>query len=215
LNDIVLGSGEIALEIDTDNRVWGKVGDGVQTYSQMPYVFGDKGIPLAGTNVGEPVTGLIEFEAATVNGPVTLAQVDNALGANNDAVIWDATGAADTSFVFKCRNSVTGANNAFAFSHNGQFVLPSESAVDGGSWAVQAATVLAVPNTLLWASQDYLGAQTSHAFAIATGPTSVFTFNTDGTITLGRETVDGDPDLAAASKKWVEDKIAAAIAALP
>ena len=214
-NDIVIGLGEMALEVDVTGKVFGKVGDGIQTFSQLGYAFSSDDIPLAGTKVGEPVTGVIEFEAATTNGPVTLAQVDNALGATQDAVIWDATGASDTSFVFRMRDSTTTAINAFAFTAQGTLIIPSESAVDGGSWYCQAATVNTVPNTLWWASQDYLGAATSRAFAITTDPTYTFMFEIDGSLTLGRETVNGDTDLTAASKKWVEDYVAAQIALIP
>lgn len=41
-NDIVLGSGELGLELDTDGRVSGKVGDGVKTYSNLDYCMGIK-----------------------------------------------------------------------------------------------------------------------------------------------------------------------------
>ena len=36
-NDIVLGSGEIGLEVRDTGYVWGKVGDGVSTYSVLAY----------------------------------------------------------------------------------------------------------------------------------------------------------------------------------
>ena len=213
-NDIVIGLGEMALEVDGTGKVFAKVGDGIQTFSQLGYAFTANDIPLAGTNVGDPVTGPIEFEAATTNGPVRLLQVNNFLGGPDDAMIWDATGASDTSFVFRMVDSTNGATNSFSFTAQGYLIIPSESAVDGGSWYVRAATVNTVPNTLWWASQDVLGAPTARAFAITTDPALTFMFEIDGSLTLGRETVNGDTDLTAASKKWVEDYVAAQIAAI-
>ena len=39
-NDLVLGAGEIGLELRTNGYVWGKVGDGVLTYSNLDYSLG-------------------------------------------------------------------------------------------------------------------------------------------------------------------------------
>ncbi len=64
-NDIVLLDGELAIEFLPSGDAAGKVGDGVQTFSQLPYSFGiDDFVPLTGTTATEPVTGPIEFESA-------------------------------------------------------------------------------------------------------------------------------------------------------
>lgn len=61
-NDIVLGNGEIGFSIQVGGEIWGKIGDGVSTFSALEYVLGNPGIPLSGTEVGKPVTAPIEFD---------------------------------------------------------------------------------------------------------------------------------------------------------
>jgi hypothetical protein len=40
-NDIILGQGEIALELQVGGDVWAKAGDGVSTYSTLPWMIGE------------------------------------------------------------------------------------------------------------------------------------------------------------------------------
>ena len=62
-NDIVILDGELAIEFSPDGRTKGKVGDGVNTYSNLDYAFGDdESVPLSGTLAAAPMTGPIEFE---------------------------------------------------------------------------------------------------------------------------------------------------------
>lgn len=66
-NNIVLLDGEIGIEFAADGTTKGKVGDGVNTFSNLDYAFGDiDAIPLTGTLAAEPVTGPIEFESTTL-----------------------------------------------------------------------------------------------------------------------------------------------------
>jgi hypothetical protein len=62
-NDIVLLDGELGVEFADDGRTKGKVGDGVNTFSNLDYAFGDDvSVPLSGTLPAAPMTGPIEFE---------------------------------------------------------------------------------------------------------------------------------------------------------
>ena len=61
--NIVLLDGELGIEFADDGRTKGKVGDGVNTYQNLDYAFGDdESVPLTGTLAAAPMTGPIEFE---------------------------------------------------------------------------------------------------------------------------------------------------------
>ena len=59
-NDIVILQGEIALELRLDGFVWGKVGDGINTYSTLEYAIGGY-VDLA---TDQSIGGLKKFEDA-------------------------------------------------------------------------------------------------------------------------------------------------------
>jgi hypothetical protein len=56
-NDIVLLNGEMALELRTGGDVWAKVGDGVSTYSTLPWMVGEN----VTTNGAQTINGVKTF----------------------------------------------------------------------------------------------------------------------------------------------------------
>jgi hypothetical protein len=222
LNDIILGSGELAFEVLVGGEIQAKVGDGVQQYSQLTYFYADTSIPLAGTDPGENITGALRFEGATVNGPVDLAQVDNALGGNKDAILWDSSLAIDTSWVFRCQHPSTNAILDYVFDPEVGQTFPASVSIDPDVWTMGVALVDTIINTLQFINHDYQGVQTEHSIVFTLSPTVSFFFHhgigngvEPGYLQLPRDTVDTDEDFAAASKGWVEAYVAAAIAAIP
>lgn len=89
-NDIVLGRGELALEVSGNDTML-KVGDGAQTYSQLPYVaLGQDSLPLTGGTL----TGPLILPAADPTQPAqatTKKYVDDAItaAAGTGAVLLD------------------------------------------------------------------------------------------------------------------------------
>ena len=50
-NNPVLLAGEIGVEVDTDNRVWMKIGDGITRYNVLPYMSGAARMRWNGTSL--------------------------------------------------------------------------------------------------------------------------------------------------------------------
>lgn len=135
-NDLVLASGEIGFAIQAaDGAIWGKIGDGVSVFSALEYTVGIAAIPLTGTGVGLPVTGLIVHQDTGINKEFTVG-IDNVT--ENDYVI-----------------ETTGSNQANAnvkIKVNGNLVtfMP-----DGFVHGVDTDYGLAVDN-LVFANQKYV-----------------------------------------------------------
>jgi len=88
-NDIVIGSGEIAFQNDA-GVITGKIGNGVDVFSALPFSISGASIPLAGTTVDEPVTGMIVHEQTAVNKEFAVGIKE---GSGVDDFIIEATGA--------------------------------------------------------------------------------------------------------------------------
>ena len=70
-NDIVLLAGEIAFA-NVGGSIQGKVGNGVDTWSALPYTVGTAAVPLSGTIPGQQITGQLTFENVTIDKEFTV-----------------------------------------------------------------------------------------------------------------------------------------------
>ena len=70
-NDLVIGNGELAFQ-DEAGVITGKVGNGTDVFSALLFTLSGASIPLAGTAVNEPVTGLIVYDQAAINKEFTV-----------------------------------------------------------------------------------------------------------------------------------------------
>ena len=147
-NDLVLGSGEIALAIQEGGEILGKIGDGSSKFSELEYVIGTSAIPLAGTEAGKPVTGIVTYANATINKEFTIGIVEG-LGID-DFVIGASGGNVAQSNIW-----VTIDSHNWTFRPDGRLVGPDVvyGAFDGLTYANKDYVDLAVSGGV---SADYV-----------------------------------------------------------
>jgi len=136
-NNLVLGEGEIALSIQADGQVLGKIGDGASPFSALDFTIGVRGIPLEGTDTDAPVTGLLVFKNDTVNKQYTFGILE---GFSTDDMILASTGANVANSTFRVSiNSLT-----WSFGPTGRLTGPD--------------IVYGAGDTLVYANKKYVDA---------------------------------------------------------
>ena len=113
---LVLNLGEIGFTILDAGGIVGKVGDGTSTYAALPFTLASPGIPLAGTEASQPVTGIVEFDDGVYFRNMTLGQ-DPADG--NLTFLATGTDASNTSMVVSINTAV------WSFEPDGHLVSPN------------------------------------------------------------------------------------------
>lgn len=159
--------------------------------------------PLEGNTQLTPITGQMIFRGAGTAATVDIEHQDGFFG--GDALVFKSN-ANNTSFIFEAKTPA-GVAQGFAFSSEGNFVLPSTDENNTDQWTIGAATVLGVANTLVFAATDSLGDQIANNIAFSTDNSVTFVANQAGYFELPRATQSGDPNNAAASKGYVDGLI--------
>jgi len=155
-------------------------------------------IPLAGTAVGFPVAGPIDFKDSV--GDTIYAMQTDLLGPDSFGFLSQNSSA---RFIIATRNDVNGVQG-FSFTEDGRFTMPSEDGTNQEAWQMGAGTIYGDPNVFIISPVDALGNITTHPAAILVGPTTGFSFSTTGEFVLPRSTVAGDAGTVAASKDYVD-----------
>ena len=232
-NDVVLANGEIAFQNDS-GVLRGKIGNGSDAFSALPFVIEGANIPLAGTT--DPVTGLIEFDDGIYFRNFTLGQ-DPADG--NLTFLATGSDAANSSMVVSINTAV------WSFDPTGHLVAPNvvyeptdnaalttkdyvDGVVAGGlssSYIPLAGTTDPITGFIEWddttldkqynlgilngAGVDNLILSSINANAISCSfvvnmNNYFYTFANTGRLLIPDITYGVDDDLAAANKKYVD-----------
>jgi hypothetical protein len=208
-NDIVLSQGEIGITIINGVPKM-KVGDGVSTFSSLPYCY----VPLTGTDSGVPITGPLEFDASGSNGGMIQNYAVEGFGVGTeDALSYTAVGA-NTGVLYSIKG-VGGTPYSYGFRATGEFMIPANQ-LNGQFWFIGPKTWDAVDDTLVIEQRNIPGVVQQRNVVIRVSDSLSFGFRADpgagvsgGFLELPRDTIDTDEPFAATSKGYVDALIAA------
>ena len=155
-------------------------------------------IPLAGTEIGFPVTGPISFSNSQASLVYTMRS--DVFGPNSYGFLTENNG---TSFIIATRDD-GGVVQGFAFTEDGQFSIPSNSGDNQEAWQFAAGSFGGDDDILIIAPVDALGNIRTHSATIFTSPTNQWVFNSLGYLEASRNTVVGDPDNSLVTKAYAE-----------
>ena len=136
---IVLGAGEIGLELRTNGYVWGKVGDGVQTYSNLDYNIGvNAGCDL---NTAQTVSGIKTFSESIFLENKTTPALAGYLGADDFTgvhTVYLDSQEVESTVVIRSRDDVGVANvlslSAYGYLRWNSVVIADDTGLAGVTW---------------------------------------------------------------------------------
>jgi hypothetical protein len=147
-NNIVLGSGEIGLELLTSGEVWGKVGDGATTYSNLDYSIGNH----VDLETDQTVYGYKRFKNAIFLENTTDDSRAGYLGADDFAgihTVYLDSGVIESQINLRSRDAA-GDLQVLSLGADGYLrwnstIIADDTGLAGRTWG--SFTALAVPNS--------------------------------------------------------------------
>ena len=161
-------------------------------------------IPLSGTQGGFPVTGPLDFSTDGSNKLWSLSQNSNLFGAN--AMVLNSIGP-DSSLFINTTDS-GGDTNTFAFTGDGEFLLPSPLGGNNEVWVMKGFEFFGAENMLSFYSLDQnTGDRTANPIVFYTSDSTFATVTTEGKVLVSDHTTSADNDLTLTTRKYVDDAI--------